>query len=179
MKASTAAKRAQLLKETFPGGVPLLWCPPLTHYDSKRGIDGSRIAAQMRHLSAYVRGVLIPGSTGDGWELTPAERRQVLAIGLEQARQLQVHVLIGALHPQTQEALTTIGEDLDWLKSHFDERDTGKVLAKAGVCGFTVCAPRGKELRQETLRNALASVLDLGLPTGIYQLPQITLNEIS
>jgi dihydrodipicolinate synthase/N-acetylneuraminate lyase len=137
------------------------------------------MAAQMRQVASCARGFLIPGSTGDAWELSPSERRQVLTIGLDLARQLDVHVLVGALHPQTNETLTAIQEDLDWLKSRFDERDTAKVLDKARVCGFTVCPPRGKELTQENIRRALSYVLELGLPMGIYQLPQVTLNQMS
>ncbi len=179
MKDPIAAARARLLKGIFPEGVPFLWCPPLTHYDGQGAMDGSRMAAHFRHLSPCVRGFLIPGSTGDGWELTRAERRQVLAIGLEQARQFNFQVLIGALHPETNEALALIREDLDWLKSRFGERKAAQALAKACVCGFTICPPRGQQLAQEEIRRALASVLELGLPTAIYQLPQVTLNEMS
>jgi dihydrodipicolinate synthase/N-acetylneuraminate lyase len=179
MKDSIPATRAQLLKRAFPGGVPQLWCPPLTHYDRNGAIDGERIAAHMRTLSPYVGGFLIPGSTGDGWELTQTERRQVLTIGLQQARELKVQVLVGSLHPETSKTLVIIQGDLDWLRASFGENDTAKVLAKAHVCGFTICPPRGKELTQESIGGALTEILELGLPTGIYQLPQVTLNEIS
>jgi dihydrodipicolinate synthase/N-acetylneuraminate lyase len=171
--------RARLLAGMFPDGIPTLWCPPLTHYEQNGAVDTSRMAAHLQHLSSYVRGFLIPGSTGDAWELTQSERRQVLAIGLDQARKLKTQVLIGALHPETSATLAIIQEDLDWLKSHFDEKDPGALLAKAHVCGFTVCPPRGKELTQESIAAALASVLELRLPTAIYQLPQVTLNEMS
>ena len=179
MKDSVAATRARFLKDSLPDGVPLLWCPPLTHYDHQGAINASRMAGHFRHLSPYVRGFLIPGSTGDGWELTPAERRQVLAIGLEQAQQLNAHVLIGALHPDTSETLALIREDLDWLKSRSGESEPAKALAKARVCGFTICPPRGQHLSQQEIGRALASVLALGLPTALYQLPQVTLNEMS
>src|SRR6516162_8212495 len=103
--------REQFLKSVFPQGVPLLWCPPLTHYDRNGSIDGQRIAAHLKHLSPYVKGFLIPGSTGDGWELTPAERRQVLTIGIQLAQQLNVQVLIGALHPDSNESANLIRQD--------------------------------------------------------------------
>jgi dihydrodipicolinate synthase/N-acetylneuraminate lyase len=133
----------------------------------------------LRHLFPFVRGFLIPGSTGDGWELTRSERREVLEIGLEKAEQLNAQVLIGALHPDSSEALRLIQEDIEWLRSRYAERDAGEALAKAHVCGFTICPQRGQQLAQQEIRHSLASVLDLGLPTAIYQLPQITLNEIS
>lgn len=156
-----------------------MWCPPLTHYDRNGAIDGSRIAAHLRHLFPYVPGFLIPGSTGDGWELTQAERRQVLAIGVEQAQQLNAQVLIGVLHPESGEALKLIRDDLSWLKARWAEEDTPKALAKAHICGFTICPQRGKQLTQGEIRQSLSSVLDIGVPTAIYQLPQVTLNEMS
>jgi dihydrodipicolinate synthase/N-acetylneuraminate lyase len=179
MKRSSAMARDQFLKSVFPEGVPLLWCPPLTHYDQHGVIDGSRIAAHLRHLFPYVRGFLIPGSTGDGWELTRAERREVLAIGLEQAQQLNAQVLIGALHPDSGQALNLIREDLDWVQSWMGERDLAKAMGQAHICGFTICPRRGEHLTQDEIRESLASVLELGLPTAIYQLPQVTRNEMS
>lgn len=174
-----AMTRESFFKGVFPEGIPLLWCPPLTHYDQHGAIDGARIARHLQHLFPMVRGFLIPGSTGDGWELTPVERRQVLTIGLDQAHQLKAHVLVGALHPDAAQALKLIREDIDWFKSRVGESDVHKALAKVRVCGFTICAQRGQHLAQEEIRQSLASILELGLPTAIYQLPQITLNEIS
>jgi len=80
--------RESLRTRLFPEGVPLLWCLPLTHYTRQGGIDGARIQAHLRHLSPHAKGLLVPGSTGDGWELDPEESRQVLDLALEQARQL-------------------------------------------------------------------------------------------
>lgn len=179
MKHTGTAAREQFFKSVFPEGVPLVWCPPLTHYDDLGAIDRARMAAQFRHLVPYVGGFLIPGSTGDGWELTQAERRQVLAMGLEEAQQLNVQVLIGALHPDANEAVKLIREDIDWLRSRLAERDPLTALVKAHVCGFTICPQRGQHLTQEEIGQSLASVLELGLPTAIYQLPQVTLNEMS
>src|SRR5262252_1530562 len=100
-----ATTREQLFADFFPEGVPSLWCPPLTHYTHEGAIDPARMAAHLKHLAANVRGYLIPGSTGDGWELTPSERRQVLKIALEQAQKLNAHILIGALNPDLSESL--------------------------------------------------------------------------
>jgi dihydrodipicolinate synthase/N-acetylneuraminate lyase len=176
---SVVEGRASLLRRLVPEGVPLLWCPPLTHYDHSGAIDASRMAAHFRHISPFVRGFLIPGSTGDGWELSDAERRKVLAIALDQAPRLKLRLLIGALKANSLDAAAMIMEDLDWIKSKVNERDTESALVKACVCGFTVCPPRGKDLSQEKICNALASILEIGLPTAIYQLPQVTQNEMS
>jgi hypothetical protein len=137
------------------------------------------MAAHFRHLSAWVRGFLIPGSTGDGWELTDEERRQVLTIALEQAAPLNLRLLLGVLKTQAREAVLTIRQDVAWLKTRVREPETEKALLQARICGFTVCPPRGKDLLQTEIGRGLASVLKLGLPTAIYQLPQVTQNELS
>ncbi len=175
----TPARRKQLLKHLFPGGVPSLWCPALTHYDAHGAIDGPRIAAHLEHISPHVKGFLIPGSTGDGWELTEQETGQLLEIAIDQAQRLNLHLLIGALKHDAREALRMIRETVDRIKVRTNESDVRLALAKARVCGFTVCPPRGAELSQEEIRAALESILETGLPTAIYQLPQITQNEIS
>src|SRR6266403_4900499 len=94
---STASERAALLSALFPGGVPRLWCPPLTHYDRHGAIDDRRIAAHLRHLAPSVKGVLMPGSTGDGWELTAEESSQVAEIASNEAEKLELRLLIGVL----------------------------------------------------------------------------------
>jgi dihydrodipicolinate synthase/N-acetylneuraminate lyase len=174
-----AAARVQILERLLPEGVPLLWCPPLTHYKDDGTIDAPRMAAHFRHLSVWVRGFLIPGSTGDGWELTDEERRQVLTIVLGQAAPLNLRLLLGVLKPQARDTVATIQQDVAWLKARVREPETEKALLRARVCGFTVCPPRGKDLPQAEIGRGLASVLELGVPTAIYQLPQVTQNELS
>lgn len=174
-----AAARAELLQRLFPDGVPFLWCPPLTHYDGECSIDRARTAAHLRHLSPYIKGFLIPGSTGDGWELSDGERRQVLELTLEQGQILKTHLLIGVWKVKAAEAVAAIRADVQWIKTRLKERNVDKALAKARVCGFTVCPPCGKDLAQEEIERALASILELGLPTAIYQLPQMMQNEMS
>lgn len=172
-------KRAGLLKRLFTDGVPVLWCPSLTHYNQDGAIDSARIAAHLRHLSPHVKGLLIPGSTGDGWELSERESTGLLDIVLDQAQELKLHLLIGALKPDASQALKTIHDTVERLKTRAQESDAERALAKTRVCGFTVCPPRGKELSQEEIARALVSILETRLPIAIYQLPQVTQNEIS
>ena len=176
---STAEARAELTRRIFPNGVPVLWCPPLTHYDERGGIDRERMAAHLRHLSGYLTGFLVPGSTGDGWDLTLRERRQVLEVALEQAQKLKGHVLIGVLKAKASQAVAQIREDVAWLITRTGQRDAQDALRAARVCGFTVCPPRGGSLSQDAISKALASILELDLPTALYQLPQVTQNEFS
>jgi dihydrodipicolinate synthase/N-acetylneuraminate lyase len=176
--ASIPDDRAQLLKRLFPNRIPVLWCPLLTHYRGDGTIDSARMAAHLEHLSPFVKGFLIPGSTGDGWEMRDAEIRQLLEIAIEECQRLDLNLLIGVLKTDAREVLKTMEQTVEWLGSRASGRSVGDSLATAKVCGFTVCAPRGKELSQEEIEAALVSVLETGLPIAVYQLPQITQNEI-
>jgi dihydrodipicolinate synthase/N-acetylneuraminate lyase len=137
------------------------------------------MAAHLWHLAPYIKGFLVPGSTGDGWELSDRERRQVLAVALEQAQKLKAHLLVGVLKAKASEAVALVRRDVEWLKTRVGERDTARALAAARVRAFTVCPPRGKGLAQAQIQCALASILELGLPVALYQLPQMTQNEMS
>ena len=176
------ATRADLLRRLFPNGPPKLWCPPLTHYTPEGGIDAARIRAHLRHLSPHVKGLLVPGTTGDGWELTPEETRQVLGLGLAQAAELGLHVLIGVLKPDEIEARASSLETVAWLETGTPQRGLsrpGSGVLTPPVCGFTFCPPRGSHLAQPDIGRALGSLLATGFPTALYQLPQVTQNEIS
>src|SRR3989442_7707200 len=93
----TAVERRKLLARLFPQGIPALWCPLITHYDRDGAIDAARTSAHLRHLSPHIKGFLIPGSTGDGWELSDHEVRRLLTIALEQDAKLNLNLLIGVL----------------------------------------------------------------------------------
>src|SRR5215831_7206418 len=135
--ASVAVAREQLLRRLFPQGVLTLWCPSLTHYDKSGRIDEARIAAHLRHLSSSVMGLLIPGSTGDGWELTDKETTQLLNIAFDQVQALGLHLLVGILKPTAEEARVMIEQTVDTLKVRTGESNTERALAAARVCGFT------------------------------------------
>ena len=174
----TAVERRKLLARLFPDGTPPLWCPLITHYDGDGGIDAQRTAAHLKHLSAWLHGFLVPGSTGDGWELTDNETRRLLEIVIEQIAKLNLHLLVGALKTEAEAALRAVSDTLNWLDPRADDGAIDGRLINSRVCGFTVCPPRGKELTQQQIETALGAVLESGLPIALYQLPQITLNEM-
>jgi len=176
---SISERRAVTLRRVFPDGVPSLWCPLLTHYDREGAIDMARIAAHLTHLAVHVKGFLIPGSTGDAWELSDAELRQLLNIAFDQVGKLNLNLLVGVLKPGAKDAAAAIHAITDLIKSRTGQTDPALALAQARVCGFTVCPPRGKDVSQSEIERALASILESGLPTAVYQLPQMTQNEIS
>ncbi len=177
-RAFPVQKRSQILGQLFPKGVPKLWCPALTHYDRDGKIDRKRIAAHLRHLSAHVSAFLIPGSTGDGWELSDSEVAELLGIVLEQAQLLNLHLLIGALKPTASAALKMIWDTLGWLESRTGQADIANSMTQARVCGFAICPPRGKAISQRDMEQAFDTILKSGLPIALYQLPQVTENEI-
>jgi dihydrodipicolinate synthase/N-acetylneuraminate lyase len=175
----TAVERRKLLARLLPDGIPALWCPLITHYDRDGAIDQPRVAAHLRHLSPYVRGFLVPGSTGDGWELSDAETRRLLETVIEQITRLKLHLLVGALKIESETALQAIGETINWIEARTNDGHLENSLAQSGVCGFTICPPRGKELSQQQMSSALRAILEKQVPVAIYQLPQVTQNEMS
>lgn len=172
-------KRKELLAGFFKDGVPRLWCPLLTHYDEKGAIDANHIKAHLKHLSQHLKGFLILGSTGDGWELTEKEGDEVLSIVLKEAPQLKLHILIGVLNKEADETQEALIKRVHWLKKQTAEDTIESAFTKFHVCAFTVCAPTGKDLSQQQIGAALSEILELGHPTSLYQLPQITQNEMS
>jgi dihydrodipicolinate synthase/N-acetylneuraminate lyase len=179
MNNSVKEKRSKLTARLFPAGIPKLLCPPLTHYSDEGGIDFVRTEAHLMHLSRWVKVYLVPGSTGDGWEMNEKEIRQVLGFDLDLAEKLDIQILIGVLRTDAEAARQSIADTLWWLKERAGIESDDEVMEKAKVCGFTVCPPKGKNLSQAKIYSALASILKLGLPIALYQLPQVTENEMS
>lgn len=163
---TTASLRRELQAELFPQGIPRLWCPTLTHFRATREPDAARIRAHLAVLAPYVRGILVPGSTGEGWEMSDADIRGLLNIVLEAAAELNVRVLIGVLKTSVEEVLAGL-DAMEDLRTH------------RAVAGFTICPPKGSDLGQREIRESLARVLARGWPTALYQLPQVTQNEMS
>jgi len=172
-------QREHLLEQMFPGGVPTLWCPLITHYTDDGGIDRERMRAHLEHISPYVGGFLLPGSTGDGWELDETQSRQLIEYAIAETAALDRKLLIGALGQNTDTVMDSIASSLALIRQFNGGDGTTAGIDGRPVCGFTVCAPSGQDLTQAQIRSGLQAVLDLGLPTSLYQLPQVTGNEIS
>jgi len=174
-----AVKRQALLRELIGEEMPRLWCPPLTHYAADGALDRARMAAHWASTITNVRAFLVPGSTGDGWEMSEDEIRALLDFALDLAAQHRAVLLVGVLKTDVPSMLAAIRETLQHLQQKSGCRDSIEALKRSRVCGFTVCPPRGAKLTQDEIQAGLESVLDLGLPTAIYQLPQVTQNEMS
>jgi dihydrodipicolinate synthase/N-acetylneuraminate lyase len=182
-------KRAAIISMLHPRGIPSLWCPPITHYDARGGIDKARSRAHLAGIIPHAPCLLIPGSTGDGWEMGEAETETMLRDLLPIVGSLGGKVLIGALHPSASAAMRAMEARMDLALESAgsgiragsqlgDPLKSAAACAGAGIAGFAVCAPAGVDLTQEQIGAALSGILDMGLPTAIYQLPQVTKNEI-
>jgi dihydrodipicolinate synthase/N-acetylneuraminate lyase len=175
--STVASKRKNLQDLLFPRGIPSLWCPSLTHFDDGRRIDLRRMQAHLEWMMPHVKGYLVPGSTGDGWDLDDVETETVVRFAVDMARKQGVSLLLGALRKKTTDVTGIIERFLDILRKLTGKTDPLAALIAAGVGGFTVCPPAGKDLDQATIGAALEIILDTGLPVALYQLPQVTGNE--
>jgi dihydrodipicolinate synthase/N-acetylneuraminate lyase len=172
-------QRQQLIQRFFPSGIPLLWCPSLTHYTDDGAIDQARMRAHLKFMHPAVGGFLIPGSTGEGWEQSDPEVRELLDFMIDEIHQVGAHLLIGILKTKTDDVLQAMRDTIAWLKRRAGSEDILAAMAKFSVCGFTVCPPSGNDLSQSKIRSALEEVLALGAPVSLYQLPQVTQNEMT
>jgi dihydrodipicolinate synthase/N-acetylneuraminate lyase len=179
MTDSAEETRRALINRLFGEGIPHLWCPPLTHYTDEGDIDFERMAAHLGHMSGPIKTYLVPGTTGDGWEMTEAQIRRVLAFDLDIAQKLNIQILVGILKTDAEAARQSIADTLVWLKERTGIGNNEEVIDKTPVCGFAVCPPRGPNLSQEQIYKALVPILELGVPVALYQLPQVTKNEMS
>jgi dihydrodipicolinate synthase/N-acetylneuraminate lyase len=171
--------RKKLVQNLFPQGIPRLWSPPLAHYTESLDLDKKHIRSHLVFMAPYVKTHLIPGSTGDGWELSQKEINNLIEFIITENHDLGIRLLIGVLRSDTEKACEDIEKTVRFLMDITGSGDAEKALYSSGVCGFTVCAPKGKNISQQAIYEKLGSILDLGYPTALYQLPQITENEIA
>ena len=162
--STVASKRKNLQELLFPRGIPPLWCPLLTHFDAGRRIDLTRMESHLAWMMPHVKGYLVPGSTGDGWDLDDAETDTVVRFAVEMARTRGVSLLLGALRKKTTDVTGSIERFLGILHTLTGKTDPLAALVAAGVSGFTICPPAGKDLDQATIVAALEIILDRGLP---------------
>jgi dihydrodipicolinate synthase/N-acetylneuraminate lyase len=171
-------KRINLIQAIFPDGIPRLWCPLLTHYKDDRSIDFDRMESHLAYISPWVKGFLIPGSTGDGWELTEEETLKVAEFAVAHTRNKDIHLLIGLLRPDAEGVKKTLlamkGRNVFHL---LEKQGADPVISPHHICGITICPPHGKALSQVEIDSGLSEILDMALPTALYQLPQVTENE--
>lgn len=173
-------QRTEMVKTIFPEGIPTLWCPLLTHYRADGSIDTVRIAAHIRHMRPHIPAFLAPGTTGDGWEMSGNETESLIDFLLGEAEQQDFSVMLGVLRTEPGTVVPAI--------ANIVRRYSGASLANGAdaarlrsrhICGFTVTPPKGAQLDQVAIHRELEAIAETGVPLAIYQLPQITENEMS
>lgn len=174
-----AARRRALWQRLLPDGAPTLWCPLLTHFDDGGRLDAARTARQLDTLRPHVGGLLLAGSTGDGWTLSPDERQQLFDTVLPLAHERGFASLLGVLDPTEAGMRSGIERTLAGLQAATGCDDVADAMARRGVVGLTLCAPHGAALTRDTIGGALDRLLAPGAPVSLYQLPQVTGNEIA
>ena len=171
-------EREILVTSLFPTGIPRLWCPALTHFRAHGTIDRTRIAQHLQAIAPFAKGIMVPGSTGEGWDMSDGQVREVLTVMLQAAFELDLRVLIGVLRKDLEQMLAVIEGTVSWLCEETGNPTGLAAMLSRNVVGFTVCPPTGAELTDTRLHDSLASILELGHPTALYQLPQVTRNEL-
>lgn len=172
-------QRTLLIDTLFPDDIPKLWCPPLTHYKADGSINFTRMKAHIKYMHPHINSYLIPGSTGDGWEITFDEYKALLSFVFEElSQELDLNILIGLLKTKTVEVKKLLEYTCDYL-THLGIDMSTSSSTVSPFKGFVICPPKGSDLTQEEISLALKTVLDFNYPTVLYQLPQITENEMS
>ena len=110
LQEATRRERTEQVRKLFPEGVPRLWCALLTHYREDGEIDTPRMAAHLDFIRPHVGGLLVPGTTGDGWSLTPEEREGLLHFVLQPEVRGDLRILVGILEPNAEECRKESGE---------------------------------------------------------------------
>jgi dihydrodipicolinate synthase/N-acetylneuraminate lyase len=173
------ADRATLTKLLFPAGVPPLWAPTLVFYDEAGRIDRDRQLAHLAFMASHVRGILVPGSTGDAWEMDDAEALAALEVVIPFAVQEGLDLLVGVLRPTPEATRALLDKVLDHLRGRAGTQSIAEAFAAARVRGVTIAAPTSTTpLPQAAIGVALEPLFGLGLPTALYQLPQVTGNTM-
>ena len=169
--------RTTLTRLLFPAGVPILWSPTLVFYDEAGRIDRGRQLAHLAFMTPHVKGYLVPGSTGDAWEMDDAEALAALEVAIPFAAQHGLYLLVGVLRPTTDAMHALIDKVLNYLCRRAGTDSIADAFAASHVRGLTIAAPTtDTPLSQDAIGAALAPVFELGLPIALYQLPQVTGN---
>lgn len=176
---TVAARRAALRERLLPVGMPTLWCPLLTHYTAEGALDFDRMRSHLDHLQSSVTSYLVPGSTGDGWELTDQETSSLLDFLVAEAASRRLSLLVGILKPTAAEMMVAIAAVMTKLKGLVAACGDEEALLRSPVRGFAICPPRGSGLSQSEISDGLGRLLSTGLPISLYQLPQVTGNEMA
>jgi hypothetical protein len=107
--------------------------------------------------------------------MSNGEIHSLLQVLMKAVDEVKSRLLIGVLKTGRKESTASAREILESLRIPHDLHT--QYLHNS--FGITVTPPKGAELTQEEIAEDLGDLLGLGYPTALYQLPQITENEIN
>ena len=90
--------RPTLTRLLFPAGVPILWSPTLVFYDEAGRIDRGRQLAHFAFMTPHVKGYLVPGSTGNAWEMDDTEAQARQSATKHRCRKLPAQLISHSKH---------------------------------------------------------------------------------
>ena len=154
-------------------GFPDLWFPPLTYYSEGGAIDYGRMTEALEAIYPYSRGVLVPGSTGDGWVLSQECQEDLVRFFLRGFEFGKFSMMIGALKPTAEETIASVERWCEILRDESGKEDPAEAMQNLDVKAFVFCVPAGVDRREEQIKE-MSRILDLGLPMAFYQLPLVT-----
>ncbi len=152
---------------------PTLWFPPLTYYKEGGVIDTDKMARELSKIYPYSKGVLVPGSTGDGWVLSQEKQEALVRFFLKGFDFGRFSMMIGALKPTADETIQSIAGWCEILRQISGKSDDAEAMAALDVKAFVFCVPAGMDARDAQLKE-MGRILDVGLPMAFYQLPLVT-----
>lgn len=154
-------------------GFPTLWFPPLTYYKEGGIIDSERMTEALEEIYPYSKGVLVPGSTGDGWVLSQCKQEDIVRFFLRGFEFGRFSMMIGALKQTAEETIGSVRRWCEILCEESGKDDPAGAMQALDVKAFVFCVPAGIDDRDTQIRE-MSRILDCGLPMAFYQLPLVT-----
>ncbi len=154
-------------------GFPTLWFPPLTYYKEGGIIDTCRMTEALKEIYPYSKGVLVPGSTGDGWVLSQDLQEDIVRFFLKGFEFGRFSMMIGALKQTSDETIASVRRWCEILCEESGRDDPVEAMKALDVKAFVFCVPAGVDDRDTQIRE-MGRILDIGLPMAFYQLPLVT-----
>ncbi len=131
-------------------------------------------------MAPHVKGFLVPGSTGDAWEMRDDEAIAALDLAIDFAVPRGLDLLAGVLRPSAEAMRALLDKLLEHLRRRTGMGSVADGFAAARVRGITIAAPSSAApLPQEATGAAQEPLFALGLPMALYLLPQVTGNTMA
>ncbi len=154
-------------------GFPTLWFPPLTYYKEGGSIDTCRMTEALGEIYPYSKGVLVPGSTGDGWVLSPELQEDIVRFFLKGFEFGRFSMMIGALKQTADETMASVERWCEILCEESGRDDPAEAMKALDVKAFVFCVP-AEICDRDTQIREMGRILNIGLPMAFYQLPLVT-----